>query len=85
MKKNSPSTIGYLAGGAAGPGQHLAEAELALLGGLDALGGRHRPHPPDAVGVDAQAGHAGDGALGRGGWTCECAVRVMTGPPWWWR
>ena len=58
--------------GRGGPRQHLAEAELALLGGLDALGGRHRPHAPDAVGVDAQARHARDRALAARWLTCGC-------------
>jgi len=57
MKKNSPVNDRHLVGAAASPFHHLAEAELPVLGGLNALVGCHRPHPPATVGVDVQACH----------------------------
>ncbi len=45
---------------AGGPFEHLAEGELAALGGLAALCRGHRPHPRQPVRVDRQAGRAGD-------------------------
>jgi hypothetical protein len=49
---------------AARPAEHLAERELPLLCGLDALLRGHLPHPLDPLWVDPQAGHAWDRLTG---------------------
>ncbi len=50
---------------------------MSILGGLEALGGRHRPHPRQALGVDVEARDGGDGV------TCRRALRPVfcTKPP----
>jgi len=53
-----------LARPAARPAEHLAERELPLLCGLDALLRGHLPHPLDPFGVDPQAGDAWDRLTG---------------------